>query len=155
MGFQKLALNFFVLAILIFAPERKINLPYTASKAKTSAGIMSSPIVQAQQQGGLHLFSSVFLLSIEKACGNHYQGSWGQLGNEFTFLVQPNVLASSNLSYIPCRRPTFGKRFGKLAPKPVMDSSRGLRKDMALGRFAVVAGSWRTWKANTQWVVGI
>lgn len=44
-------------------------------KGKTSAGIMSRPIVQAQQQGGLHLFSSAFLLSVEKACGNHYRSS--------------------------------------------------------------------------------
>lgn len=45
---------------------------------------MSRPIVQVQQQGGLHLFNSAFLLSIMKAYGDHYQNSPGQQGNDPT-----------------------------------------------------------------------
>ena len=43
----------------------------------------------------------------------------------------PDVLASSKICYIPCRGPTFGNKFGTLAPKPVMDSSHGLREGLS------------------------
>lgn len=121
---------------------------------------MSRPIVQAQQQGGLHLFSSAFLLSIEKACGNHYQGSWGQLGNEFTFLVQPNkdTPMSWRVATYPMYHagdPHLGKGLENMLQSQWWTAAMGPGKDMALGRFAVVTGSWRTWKAKTQWVVGM
>lgn len=45
---------------------------------------MSRPIVRVQQQGGLHLFTSAFLLGMEKAYGDHYQDSLEQQGNECT-----------------------------------------------------------------------
>lgn len=42
----------------------------------------------------------------------------------------PDVLASSIICYVPCRGHTFGNKFGTLAPKPMMDSSHGLREGL-------------------------
>lgn len=78
------------------------------------------------------------------------EGSWGM--NSPFWCSQTSWLVATYARY-GAGKGWFGKRFGKLAPKPVMDCRE--EKDMALGRFAVVAGSWRMWKAKTQWVVGI
>lgn len=42
----------------------------------------------------------------------------------------PNVLDSSKMCYVPHRGPTFGNKFGTLAPKPMMDRSHGLREGL-------------------------
>lgn len=42
----------------------------------------------------------------------------------------PGVLASNKICYVPRRGPTVGNKFGTFAPKPMMDSSHGLREQL-------------------------
>lgn len=42
----------------------------------------------------------------------------------------PNVLASSTICYVPQRGPTTGNKLGTIAPKPMMESSHGLREEL-------------------------
>lgn len=43
----------------------------------------------------------------------------------------PDVLDSGKTYYVQWRGPTFGNKFGTLAPKPMMDSSHGLREGLS------------------------
>jgi len=96
---------------------------------------MSSPIVRVQQQGGLHLFISAFLLSIMKAYGIIIKAPQGSRGmnspiQQVAKKGHPSAMSSSTIWYVQCKGIMFGNELGTLALKPVMESSFRLREDL-------------------------
>lgn len=97
---------------------------------------MSSPIVRVQSR---EVCTCSVLLScyvLRKPMGIIIEAPKGSGGmnspiQQVAKEGHPDVLDSGKICYVQWRGPTFGNKFGPLAPKPMMDSSHGLREGLS------------------------